>query len=256
MLPRSSPTPSCDYTRQLVREAPGVRRRASRHERDTRPSRAEFIGAQPGRNRAARPDFARPQPFRQWLAVARRRRGRSATPTTIPANVYPWIDLARRGVVDPLPRTRHAPARSRPNSSPRRSRRSTRLVALASVQFFTGYRIDVDAIGALLHERGVLFSLDAIQTLGAFPLSRRARRFPQRRRAQMDARPARHRHRVREKGALRPAPPHPARRVECALAELHRAATKSASCRHRPALRTGRAEHRRHLRNARRASKC
>jgi cysteine desulfurase/selenocysteine lyase len=43
-------------------------------------------------------------------------------------------------------------------------------VALASCHFFTGYRIDVDAIGALLHERDVLFSLDAIQTLGAFPL--------------------------------------------------------------------------------------
>ncbi|HEX8313102.1 MAG TPA: aminotransferase class V-fold PLP-dependent enzyme, partial [Chthoniobacteraceae bacterium] len=45
----------------------------------------------------------------------------------------------------------------------------TRLVALASAHFFTGFRIDVDAIGALLHERGILFSLDAIQTLGAFP---------------------------------------------------------------------------------------
>ncbi|HWB58101.1 MAG TPA: aminotransferase class V-fold PLP-dependent enzyme, partial [Chthoniobacteraceae bacterium] len=41
--------------------------------------------------------------------------------------------------------------------------------ALASCSFFTGYRIDVDAIGRLLHARGVLFSLDAIQTLGAFP---------------------------------------------------------------------------------------
>ncbi|MEI9893898.1 MAG: aminotransferase class V-fold PLP-dependent enzyme [Chthoniobacter sp.] len=46
----------------------------------------------------------------------------------------------------------------------------TRLVALASAHFFTGYRIDVEAIGALLHARGILFSLDAIQTLGAFPL--------------------------------------------------------------------------------------
>ena len=46
----------------------------------------------------------------------------------------------------------------------------TRLVALATCHFFTGYRIDAEAIGALLHERDVLFSLDAIQTLGAFPL--------------------------------------------------------------------------------------
>ena len=46
----------------------------------------------------------------------------------------------------------------------------TRLVALASCHYLSGWRIDVEAIGALLHERGVLFSVDAIQTLGAFPL--------------------------------------------------------------------------------------
>ena len=45
----------------------------------------------------------------------------------------------------------------------------TRLVALASCNFVSGYRIDVDAIGKLLREKGILFSLDAIQTLGAFP---------------------------------------------------------------------------------------
>jgi len=47
----------------------------------------------------------------------------------------------------------------------------TRLVALASCSFLTGYRIDVDGIGRMLRAREVLFSLDAIQTLGAAPLS-------------------------------------------------------------------------------------
>jgi len=46
---------------------------------------------------------------------------------------------------------------------------STRLVALASCHFVSGYRIEVDAIGKFLRERGILFCLDAIQTLGAFP---------------------------------------------------------------------------------------
>jgi selenocysteine lyase/cysteine desulfurase len=45
----------------------------------------------------------------------------------------------------------------------------TRLVALASAHFFSGYRIDVKAIGRLVHSRGALFAVDAIQTLGAFP---------------------------------------------------------------------------------------
>ena len=85
-----------------------------------------------------------------------------------PANVYPWLELRRRGVVvrylEPAQPGEITPELVVAALTPR-----TRLVALASCHFFTGYRIDVDAIGALLHERGVLFSLDAIQTLGAFP---------------------------------------------------------------------------------------
>jgi selenocysteine lyase/cysteine desulfurase len=87
-----------------------------------------------------------------------------------PANVYPWLNLRRLGVMVKFLRTeqlgRITPAAVEAALTPR-----TRMVALASCHFLTGWRIDVDAIGALLHERGVLFSLDAIQTLGAAPLS-------------------------------------------------------------------------------------
>ncbi|MEI6713406.1 MAG: aminotransferase class V-fold PLP-dependent enzyme [Verrucomicrobiota bacterium] len=86
-----------------------------------------------------------------------------------PANVYPWLELRRRGVVVHLLRP-DAPGEITPERilsalSPR-----TRLVALASCHFFNGYRLDVESIGALLRERGIIFALDAIQTLGAFPL--------------------------------------------------------------------------------------
>ena len=47
----------------------------------------------------------------------------------------------------------------------------TRLVSLASAHFVTGWRLDVDAIGQFLHQRGILFCLDAIQTLGALRTS-------------------------------------------------------------------------------------
>ncbi len=82
-----------------------------------------------------------------------------------PSNVYPWTDLARRGVV---PRSLE-PERAgeiTPELVAAALTPKTRLVALASAFFRTGYRIDVDAIGKMLGERGVLFSLDAIQTLG------------------------------------------------------------------------------------------
>lgn len=87
-----------------------------------------------------------------------------------PANVYPWLELQRRGVVVKMLEPEHAgeitPDLVEAALTPR-----TRLVALASCHFFTGYRIDVDRIGRLLHARGILFSVDAIQTLGAFPMN-------------------------------------------------------------------------------------
>jgi cysteine desulfurase / selenocysteine lyase len=87
-----------------------------------------------------------------------------------PANVYPWMELARRGVVvrylQPERAGEITPALVEAALTER-----TRLVALASCNFLTGYKIDVDAIGRLLKSRGILFSLDAIQTLGAAPLS-------------------------------------------------------------------------------------
>jgi selenocysteine lyase/cysteine desulfurase len=46
---------------------------------------------------------------------------------------------------------------------------NTRLVALASCHFISGYRIDIPRIGKFLRERNILFCVDGIQTLGAFP---------------------------------------------------------------------------------------
>jgi len=46
---------------------------------------------------------------------------------------------------------------------------NTRMVALASCHFISGYRIDHQAIGEALRKRNILFCLDAIQTVGALP---------------------------------------------------------------------------------------
>lgn len=84
-----------------------------------------------------------------------------------PANVYPWLELRRRGVIVRFLQPAQ-PGEITPQLVERALTPKTRLVALASCHFLTGYRIDVDAIGRLLHSHGVLFCLDAIQTLGAF----------------------------------------------------------------------------------------
>ena len=85
-----------------------------------------------------------------------------------PANVYPWLNLRSRGVVIRYLRTESL-GKITPESVEAALTPATRLVALASCHFQTGWRIDIPAIGTLLRKRGVLFSLDAIQTLGAFP---------------------------------------------------------------------------------------
>ncbi len=87
-------------------------------------------------------------------------------PDDYPANVYPWQALAERGVkVVPLQPERLGeitPELVLGALTPR-----TRLVALASCHFLSGFRLDYEHIGEELHRRGVLFCLDAIQSLGA-----------------------------------------------------------------------------------------
>jgi cysteine desulfurase / selenocysteine lyase len=85
-----------------------------------------------------------------------------------PSNVYPWMALADQGVQVRLMNTRGLGA-IRAKDVIGQVDENTRLVALASCHFISGYRLDVAAIGKYLHERGILFCLDAIQTMGAFP---------------------------------------------------------------------------------------
>ena len=86
-----------------------------------------------------------------------------------PANVYPWLALERQGVKPVLLETKRI-GEITPEIVERALTKQTRLVALASASYCSGYRIDLDGIGALCAERGILFSVDAIQTLGAFPV--------------------------------------------------------------------------------------
>ena len=85
-----------------------------------------------------------------------------------PTNVYPWMALAEKGVQVRLLNTRGLGA-IRTVDVMGQVDENTRLVALASCHFVSGHRLEYAAIGKYLRERGILFCLDAIQTLGAFP---------------------------------------------------------------------------------------
>ena len=85
-----------------------------------------------------------------------------------PANVYPWLALRERGVeVDFIPHERGAYSVEDVERvlTPR-----TRVLSVSWVQFLSGFRCDLAALGALCRERGILFSVDAIQGLGALRL--------------------------------------------------------------------------------------
>jgi len=85
-----------------------------------------------------------------------------------PANVYPWLNLRSRGVTVRLLQPAKIGVLT-PELIAEALTSRTRLVALASCSFVSGYRIDLHAIGKMLREKEILFSVDAIQTLGAFP---------------------------------------------------------------------------------------
>ncbi len=85
-----------------------------------------------------------------------------------PSNVYPWMALAEKGVKVRLMNIRHLGVIRKVDVMGQVDE-DTKLVALASNHFISGHRLEHDAIGQFLRERNILFCLDAIQTLGAFP---------------------------------------------------------------------------------------
>ena len=81
-----------------------------------------------------------------------------------PANYYPWLKLQARGVsltrlsaTDPLDRIDEAV-------------RGARLLAISFVQYLSGFRANLEALGEISRRHGCLFFVDAIQGLGAFPV--------------------------------------------------------------------------------------
>jgi len=85
-----------------------------------------------------------------------------------PSNVYPWMSLAERGVEVRVLNLREL-GRIRAIDVQGQVDENTRLVALASCHFISGWRIDLAGIGGFLRRRGIAFCVDGIQTLGAFP---------------------------------------------------------------------------------------
>jgi selenocysteine lyase/cysteine desulfurase len=85
-----------------------------------------------------------------------------------PANVYPWMNLAARGVEYRQARSRDG-VLSAEDFVPLMDAR-TRILAVSWVAFHSGFVFPLADLGALARDRECLFVVDAIQGLGTMPL--------------------------------------------------------------------------------------
>ena len=82
-----------------------------------------------------------------------------------PANVYPFLNLKNKGVEIDFVKSENGIVTAEDliqDITPK-----TKLISISSVQFLSGYRIDLEKLGTICNEIGVILSVDAIQGLGA-----------------------------------------------------------------------------------------
>ena len=86
-----------------------------------------------------------------------------------PANVYPWMALADRGIeLRFIPCVKGLPDEARLMDALDDKR--VRAVAVSWVSFSSGYRVDLERLGNECRSRGIFLAVDGIQGLGALRL--------------------------------------------------------------------------------------
>lgn len=85
-----------------------------------------------------------------------------------PANVYPFMNLEKEGVEVQFVKSKNGIVSA--DNIINSITSNTKLISISFVQFLTGYRVDLEKIGKVCREKGIIFSVDAIQGLGAFTL--------------------------------------------------------------------------------------
>ena len=85
-----------------------------------------------------------------------------------PANVYPWMHLERLGV------NVHFIKKHNRRFGLKEIKEAlvpgTRMIAVSSVDYASGFRTDLKELGAFCREKGILYCVDAIQSLGVIPM--------------------------------------------------------------------------------------
>ena len=85
-----------------------------------------------------------------------------------PANVYPFLQLRDKGVEIDFIKSKNGIVTA--DEVLDAIKPETKLVSISFVQFLSGYRVDLEKIGKVCKKKGIIFSVDAIQGLGAIRL--------------------------------------------------------------------------------------
>ena len=85
-----------------------------------------------------------------------------------PANVYPFMQLKERGVEVDCIKSKNGIVTA--EEVIKAIKPETKLISISFVQFLSGYRVHLEKIGKVCKEKGIIFSVDSIQGLGAVRL--------------------------------------------------------------------------------------
>ena len=96
-----------------------------------------------------------------------------STSVEYPSNVYPWIDVAQRYGAKHI-MLPEVDARVDIQSIFQAVTPRTRMIALSHVEYASGFRHDIAAIGQFCRTRGILLCVDGIQACGVLPVDVRA----------------------------------------------------------------------------------
>lgn len=86
-----------------------------------------------------------------------------------PSNVYPFLNLREYGVEVDIAKSRDG--KIDVEDYEKLITPKTKLISISAVQFLSGYRADIKALGELCKSKGIIFCVDVIQTTGVVKIN-------------------------------------------------------------------------------------
>jgi cysteine desulfurase/selenocysteine lyase len=85
-----------------------------------------------------------------------------------PSNVYPFLNLQKKGIQ--IDFVKHKNYKFTIEDISEKITKQTKLLSISAVQFLSGYKCDLNAIGKLCSDNNIIFCVDAIQATGVVNL--------------------------------------------------------------------------------------